>query len=648
MKKIFSLLTVLVMALSISAGVPASAKLVHSKQQTVLTAKRHHPVQHKSVRQPEMQKPMPRMVAEDATVFLDPLTQTAVSSQADINLTINGITISYYGTLNMPTEYVPNADFRVFAGKSLTLSASSNITKVRIIGLAKAGFTGSTNKGTITAGNSYAEETTKATWQDPLIVIEGINATSVTLDCAKQIRIYMIEVTLGEGGDTPPTPPTPVGDTIPLTSLDAFEFGYYGSYSEEGAYNYSLIVYNSQSEEYVPLVNFDIYTEVKDEFIGNFTDEGGNLGLEYSTFYPTADSEGESFTGASVTIAEGEDDALVIEGIFTTEAGKTYTFSITAKPYIYDAEHPYEPQETKTFNLTAVSGEFDDSYFVDYGLVFYYLDMEDGSSVGLTYRTANSTEPKGTFAISDEEGVDAFLTGMDYYGYPDGSYYETVEGDVYYFVSGSVTLATDEAGNTTITVNATSFYGSTFTVTGVIGGKQPSGDHTIVIADYADVSFETMDGAYTVVSAANGGTSPAYNETSEDLRLYAKNTFTLTSNNAEMTEIVFNISEKGLTRQADIAVSTGEIISYDMGNAKVTWRGNATEVIFTVGATNAHGSDGPTKAGQFDFTSIDIVIPTTELLPVMMSDHIKTFMHEGKMFINANGSIYDMQGNKIH
>ncbi len=455
------------------------------------------------------------------------------------------------------------------------------------------------------------------------------------------------DITLTDGGDGP----TPVGDTTFLPSLDAFEFAYYASYSEEGAYNYSLTLYNSQSEEYVPQVTFDIYTEVKDEVTGNFTVEGGNLGVEYSAFFPTADSEGEYLSDASVKVSEGEGDNLIIEGVFTTEAGLTYSFSVTGEPFIYDAEHPYEPTEAKTFNLTAIGGEVDETYFAEYGLVYYYLEMEDGSLVGLTYRTVNGTQPIGTFAISDEEGADAFLTGMDFYSYPDGSYYETVNGDVYYFVSGSVTLTPDEMGNTTITVNATSFYGSTFTVTGVIGGKQPSGDHTIVIADYAAVSFTTLDGAYTVLAEKAGASNdPAYNANSEDLRVYAKGQLTLTKNTKDgpMTKIVFCISDKGLARQAEIAVSTGEITSYDMTNALVTWEGEASEVVFTVGEKATYGSDGATKAGQFDFTAIDIESGDYSALDNVNAETkaVKTMVN-GQLIIKANGVRYNVLGTKF-
>lgn len=137
-------------------------------------------------------------------VVLDPSTQTPISTEDTgngeaISLTIDGVGIAYNGTLNAATETAP-ADFRVFGSKTLTLSASSNITKVRIAGKAnKAGFTASVDNGSITKGSSYGDVTVKESLEDPLIVVENINATSVTLSITKQLRAYMIEVTLGEG-----------------------------------------------------------------------------------------------------------------------------------------------------------------------------------------------------------------------------------------------------------------------------------------------------------------------------------------------------------------------------------------------------------------------------------------------------------------
>ena len=164
-------------------------------------------------------------------VTLDPGTQTAVTptntnAGDPISLTINGIQIDYTGALGAanPTATPPvPADFRVFAGKTLTLTATSNISKVVIAGKAnKKDFTATVDKGTVTTGASYAAITEKAELTDPLIVVENINATSVTLTVGKQLRAYMIEVTLGEGeepvepGDEPVVEPAALitfGDT---------------------------------------------------------------------------------------------------------------------------------------------------------------------------------------------------------------------------------------------------------------------------------------------------------------------------------------------------------------------------------------------------------------------------------------------------
>ena len=132
-------------------------------------------------------------------VTLDPSTQEAVTAESDINLTIEGIGVAYHGVLN--TENAP-ADFRVYGGKSLKLTADVNITKVVIAGKAnKAGFTANVDHGTVTTGASYSDVTEKADLNDPLVVIEDIDNKSVTLTAGKQLRAYMIEVTF-EGEST--------------------------------------------------------------------------------------------------------------------------------------------------------------------------------------------------------------------------------------------------------------------------------------------------------------------------------------------------------------------------------------------------------------------------------------------------------------
>ena len=73
-----------------------------------------------------------------------------------------------------------------------------------------------------------------------------------------------------------------------------------------------------------------------------------------------------------------------------------------------------------------------------------------------------------------------------------------------------------------------------------------------------------------------------------------------------MTKIVFNLSSQGQKRLTDITASVGTVATQAVGDKTVTWTGSAKEVTFTVGEKAVYGSDGESKAGQFDFN--DVVI----------------------------------------
>ena len=151
-------------------------------------------------------------------------------------------------------------------------------------------------------------------------------------------------------------------------------------------------------------------------------------------------------------------------------------------------------------------------------------------------------------------------------------------------------------------VTKTTSYGITVSA----GGSQGEGDlHTIIMADYASVSFTA--GAYTVTAEkGEGSTNPAYNTGAADLRVYAKGLITISNSKENITKIVFNLSAQGLKRLAPVTASTGTIATQASGDNTVTWTGNASSVTFTVGEKADFGSDGDTKAGQLCFASIDV------------------------------------------
>lgn len=114
---------------------------------------------------------------------------------------------------------------------------------------------------------------------------------------------------------------------------------------------------------------------------------------------------------------------------------------------------------------------------------------------------------------------------------------------------------------------------------------------------------------YTVVAkkGESSTSTPAYNATAQDMRVYAKGTLTITSDEP-FNEVVFAISEQGLKRQAPITADCGEVAAQTAGDKTVTWTSEegVTSVTFTVGEKADYGSDGAAKAGQLCFNYIDI------------------------------------------
>ena len=166
---------------------------------------------------------------------------------------------------------------------------------------------------------------------------------------------------------------------------------------------------------------------------------------------------------------------------------------------------------------------------------------------------------------------------------------EYAAGDEYTLASTTQTL---------YAVYATVGAGETLTITpsAVSGSEDP-------------YTFTINATGYSLTAKKNSGSSaPTY--TSNEVRVYAKGTVTLTAPKA-MGTIVFNISTNGKKRLAPITASVGTIATQASGDATVTWTGDATEVTFTVGDNANYGSEGATKAGQLCFGTIIVTSAPT-------------------------------------
>lgn len=105
----------------------------------------------------------------------------------------------------------------------------------------------------------------------------------------------------------------------------------------------------------------------------------------------------------------------------------------------------------------------------------------------------------------------------------------------------------------------------------------------------------------------NGNNPPTQNGTTKDIRLYAKNSLTVSTSSEKMCTIVFHISKKGLEQWAEFTPNNGSV-TVSKTDKTATWENaeGATSVTFTVGANCKYGTAATTKPGQFCFDSVDL------------------------------------------
>ena len=150
-------------------------------------------------------------------------------------------------------------------------------------------------------------------------------------------------------------------------------------------------------------------------------------------------------------------------------------------------------------------------------------------------------------------------------------------------------------------------------------------------------SSPLVQSPYTFSADKNSGsTAPTQNTNSKDIRLYAKNSLTISTSSGKICKIVFHISTNGLKQWADFTPNNGSVtVSKEKQTA--TWENaeGATSVTFTVGAKCKYGTAATTKAGQFFFNSVDI----TELDAATPPTTTTFGANSGKTFTFTNGTL---------
>ena len=221
----------------------------------------------------------------------------------------------------------------------------------------------------------------------------------------------------------------------------------------------------------------------------------------------------------------------------------------------------------------------------------YYNITVDGS----TSVTGSIVKPVED--ISSLNGKDVTITG--YY------LYHTSQGKYLYVIPTKVNdIAINGAAGGGDTPGGDTPGGDTPGEGGKISWKA-AGDWTGVADGAETISYKS--GSITITATkASGKTKPTVNGSANDCRVYAAGTVTVTTTGDAMTSIVFNISSQGQKRLTSITASTGSVAKQASGDKTVKWTGSAKTVTFTVGEKATYGSEGADKAGQFDFSSVEI------------------------------------------
>lgn len=291
-------------------------------------------------------------------------------------------------------------------------------------------------------------------------------------------------------------------------------------------------------------------------------------------------------SNSSVAVINGTDGALVLVAPGTT--------IITATTPANDKYLAGSAQ----YSLTVEAAPTPDQPIVREEPVMYFTPGVVEAEVGKAFTAPVLTKPEGVEVLYTSNNTDAVVVDA---------------------ISGAVTLM--GPGNAMVTAtspaNANYLAGSAFYLITVKGDKLPDNPDnpdnpdqptnvTIVYANHsADALDVTVDGI-NAKAANDGGTAPAYHAGTAALRLYAKNTLTISGK--EIEKIVFTLADDAKYRYTTFTPSVGAMATQAKGDTQMTWTGDASSITFTVGEKATLGEDGDTKAGQIRISKIEIFV----------------------------------------
>lgn len=181
-------------------------------------------------------------------------------------------------------------------------------------------------------------------------------------------------------------------------------------------------------------------------------------------------------------------------------------------------------------------------------------------------------------------------------------------------------------------------------------------EYVYIMSDYGKPSFTTTDGRFQTLGKKDVGiTGPSYNggDKSLDVRLYAKNTYTVTSlKGVKITRIEYVISRTGKYNLTSFTSNVGMCEVVGAPNYTAIWTGDATEVTFTVGEKAIYGIDGEAGAGQIDFTQLIITADEETAIGNIKTTPFTAYAINGVLSVEGvkdgtTVAVYNMTGSLI-
>lgn len=183
---------------------------------------------------------------------------------------------------------------------------------------------------------------------------------------------------------------------------------------------------------------------------------------------------------------------------------------------------------------------------------------------------------------------------------------DAATGVVTPLTEGTTTIMATSAANDDFEAGSAQYVLTVKAASTPVDPDQPT-NVTIVYANHsADALDVTVDGINAKAVNNGGSTNPQYHAATAALRLYAKNTLTISGK--EIEKIVFTLADDAKYRYTTFTPSVGTMATQAKGDTQMTWTGDASSITFTVGEKATLGEDGDTKAGQIRISKIEIFV----------------------------------------